>query len=141
MNDLKEKVNEEIKLAMKAKDKTRLNVFRYLKKLFIENDTSGGKPKTELDILIAYAKKVKDSKSMYPAGSDQYKEIEAELKVMEEYLPKALTESEVNVIINEIVKKLDAPNMGMVMKELSPQIKGRFDGKQATNLVIKAIKN
>lgn len=141
MENLKDKVNEEIKNAMKAKDKTRLNVFRYLKKLFIENDTSGSKPKSEMDILIAYAKKVKDSLALYPDGSQQRNEILAEIKVMEEYLPKALTDEEVENIIKAIVAKLEKPQMGMVMKDLSPQIKGRYDGKKATALVNKVLNN
>ena len=60
MSDLKQTISSEIIKAMKAKDKTRLNALRYVKKLFIENDTST-KPKAELDIIVAYAKKVKDS--------------------------------------------------------------------------------
>ncbi len=136
---LKDKVSEEIKAAMKAKDKTRLNVVRYLKKLFIENDTSK-KPVAEEDIVISHAKKTKDSLSMYPEGSEQYNEILAEVKVLEDFLPKQMEEAEVVAIINEIKAKLDSPNMGGVMKELSPQIKGKFDGKRASQLVQEALK-
>ena len=84
MSELKEKINEEIKTAMKAKNKTRLNVFRYIKKLFIENDTTTGKPKAEMDILISHAKKIKESMDLFPDGRDQYLEAEAEMKVLEE---------------------------------------------------------
>lgn len=134
MAELQDKISEEIKLAMKAKDKTRLNVLRYLKKLFIENDTSG-KPGPELDIVISYAKKIKDSLSMFPAGSPQVDEIHAELKVMEEFLPKPLSKEEVQKLIDGIKAKHENPNMGMIMKELQPEIKGRFDGKLATDMV------
>ena len=78
MSNLKEQVNDGIKAAMKAKDKTRLNVLRYLKKLFIENDTSG-KPAPEMDIVVSHAKKTKDSLAMYPEGSSQREEIEREI--------------------------------------------------------------
>ncbi|MBT4792754.1 MAG: GatB/YqeY domain-containing protein [Halobacteriovoraceae bacterium] len=136
--DLKEKINEEIKLAMKARDKTRLNVVRYLKKLFIENDTST-KPTNELDIIISYAKKTKDSLALYPTGSDQHTEITAEVKILSEFLPTQMEEQEVVKIINDIKTKLDTPNMGAIMKELSPQIKGMFDGKRASQLVKDAL--
>lgn len=138
-DNLKQKISDEIKAAMKAKDKTRLNALRYVKKLFIENDTSA-KPKPELDIVIAYAKKVKDSASLYPEGSEQVAEIMAEHKVLSEFLPAQLSEDDVKSIIEEIKSKLDAPNMGAIMKELQPQIKGQFDGKLASEMVKDALK-
>ena len=138
MGALKDKISQEIIAAMKAKDKTRLNVLRYLKKLFIENDTSG-KPIPEIDIVISHAKKTKDSISMFPEGSPQIEEIHAELKVMDEFLPKAMTKEEVEAKINEIKAKLDNPNMGAIMKELQPEIKGRFDGKLASDMVKAAL--
>lgn len=136
---LKEQINDEIKSAMKAKDKTRLNAVRYLKKLFIENDTSS-KPTTEENIVISYAKKTKDSLSLYPADSDQYKEILAEVAVLSEFLPKQIDENEVQALIDSIKGSLDSPNMGAIMKELSPKIKGKFDGKKASQMVQAALK-
>lgn len=136
---MKDRVSKEIILAMKAKDKPRLNALRYLKKLFIENDTSK-KPVAEMEIVISYAKKVKDSISMYPEGSDQRAEIETEVAILSEFLPEQLTEEKVTEIIAGIVSGLDNPNMGAVMKELSPQIKGKFDGKLASQLVMAALK-
>lgn len=138
MGDLKERVSEEIKAAMKAKDKIRLNALRYLKKLFIENDTSG-KPGPELDIVISYCKKLRDSMTLYPEGSDARGDLQAEIKVLEEYMPSQMTEQEVIQLISDIKGKLDNPNMGAIMKELSGQIKGRFDGKRATELVKAAL--
>jgi hypothetical protein len=139
MSDLKEQINTEIKLAMKARDKTRLNALRYVKKLFIENDVSGN-PKPELDIVISYAKKVKDSADLYPDDSEQKKEIFAEHKVLSEFLPKALDQQEVQDMIDKITSNLDSPNMGDVMKLLQPQIKGRFDGKLASQMVKDTVK-
>ena len=134
MSEIKDRVSKEIITAMKAKDKTRLNVLRFLKKLFIENDTSK-KPIAEMDIVISHAKKTKDSLSMFPEGSDQQNEIMAELTVLDEYLPKQLTEDEVKAMLEEIKSKMENPNMGMLMKELSSKIKGKFDGKRASDLV------
>ena len=133
MSDLKDKVSKEIIVAMKAKDKVKLNVLRFLKKLFIENETSK-KPIAELDIVISHAKKLRDSLDMYPEGP-QRDEVVAELDVIAEYLPKQLTEEEVVNMINDIKAGLDNPNMGAIMKELSSKIKGKFDGKKATELV------
>jgi uncharacterized protein YqeY len=139
MSDLKDRVSKEIIAAMKAKDKIRLNALRYLKKLFIENDTSSS-PKPEMDIVIAHAKKTKESIEMYPEGSSQRDDILAEYKVLEEYLPSQLSESDVAKMINDILSGLENPNMGAVMKELSPKIKGQFDGKLASQMVNQALK-
>jgi len=139
MGELKDNISEQIKAAMKAQDKVRLNVLRYLKKLFIENDTSGN-PKPELDIVIAYAKKIKDSIVMYPDGSPQQNGLREEVKILDEFLPKALTKNEVQKMIEYIKSTMTAPNMGAIMKVLSPQIKGRFDGKEASQMVNDSLK-
>lgn len=138
MSDLKDSVSAGIIAAMKAKDKTRLNALRYVKKLFIENDTSG-KTIPDLDIVIAYAKKVKDSAELYPEDSTQRIEILAEYKVLEEFLPKQLTVEEVQAFIDEIKASLESVNMGGIMKELQPKIKGKFDGKLASEMVKKSV--
>jgi uncharacterized protein YqeY len=138
MAELKDDISKQIMAAMKAKDKIRLNVLRFLKKLFIENDTSG-KPIPELDIVISHAKKIKDSYSMYPEGSTQRDDITAELAVLDEFLPKQLSQEEVTGFIADIKAKHDSPNMGMIMKELQPQIKGKFDGKLASDMVKAAL--
>lgn len=132
--NLKEQINNEIKTAMKAKDKIRLNVLRYIKKLFIENDTSK-KPIAEMDIVIGHAKKIKDSLELYPKGSEQHQTVLAEIKVIEEFMPKQLSTDEVKEIIQNLIKEQDSPNFGSIMKELAPKIKGQFDGKQASSLV------
>ncbi len=140
MESLKDIVSKEIMSAMKAKDKIRLNALRYVKKLFIENDTSNN-PQPELDIVISYAKKVKDSITQYPVGSQQAIDLEAEYKVLEEFMPKAMSKDEVVALIQSIKAGIEAPNMGAIMKELTPQIKGRFDGKEASQLVQAALKS
>lgn len=139
MIDLKDRINDEIKAAMRAKDKIRLNVLRYLKKLFIENDTSN-KPIPEMDIIISYAKKMKDSIEHYPAGSEQSENLKEEVNILNEFLPKALSENDVVDIIESIINDLDSPNMGAVMKVLTPKIKGQFDGKKASQLVNERLK-
>ena len=138
MAELMDEISKQIIAAMKAKDKIRLNALRYVKKLFIENNTSN-KPQQELDIVISYAKKVKDGLEMYPADAPQRADILAEIAVLEEFLPKQMSEAEVVAAINEIKAKHATPNMGMIMKDLQPLIKGRFDGKIASDLVKKAL--
>lgn len=136
---LKDNVSKQIISAMKAKDKVRLNALRYLKKLFIENETSK-KPIAELDIVISYAKKMKDSISMYPEGSDQRIAIEEEVEVLSEFLPKQLSKDEVQAMIDEAKSSMDKPNMGALMGALSSKTKGRFDGKELSQMVQASLK-
>jgi uncharacterized protein YqeY len=128
-----EQVNNDIKEAMKAKQQERLDALRMLKAEFIKNNTAT-KPTDELTVTIAHAKRLQDSLELYQAGTTAYDKIIKELEVVKTYLPKAMEEEEVVAIINDI-KARGAKDMGAVMKELQPQIKGRFDGKRASDLV------
>lgn len=130
---LMEQVNNDIKEAMKAKQQPRLDALRMLKAEFIKNNTST-KPTDELSITVSHAKRLQDSLEMYPAGTEAHDKIVQELEVIKHYLPKSMDEAEVVALINEIKAK-GASDMGSIMKELQPQIKGRFDGKRASELV------
>jgi uncharacterized protein YqeY len=128
-----DKVNNDIKEAMKAKQQERLDALRMLKAEFIKNNTAA-KPTDELTITVAHAKRLQDSLEMYQSGSEAYNKIVKELAVIKEYLPSEMGEAEVIKIIQDIKAK-GAKDMGSIMKELQPQIKGRFDGKKASDLV------
>lgn len=130
---LMEQVNSDIKEAMKAKQQDRLDALRMLKAEFIKNNTAS-KPTDELSVTVAHVKRLQDSLEMYQAQTEAHDKILKELEVVRVYLPKALEESEVVAMINEIKGK-GAKDMGAIMKELQPQIKGRFDGKRASDLV------
>ena len=131
---LAEKLNSDIKDAMKAKEKDKLQALRYMKSMLMENSTSK-KPVPELDVIVKHHKKLKESLENYPADHPMAIQTTAELEFVATYLPQPLSEEEVQKIINDIKGKLDAPNMGAIMKELQPQIKGRFDGKKASQMV------
>jgi uncharacterized protein YqeY len=75
-----------------------------------------------------------DSLEMYAAGTEAHDKILKEYAILKEYLPSEMSEAEVIKLIQDI-KAAGAKDMGAVMKELQPQIKGRFDGKKASDLV------
>lgn len=127
-------LNSDIKDAMKAKEKEKLQALRYMKSMLMENATSK-KPTEEMDVIVKHHKKLKESLENYPADHPMAIQTKAELIVVESYLPKQLTQDEVVAIIKDIIAKNEGANMGLVMKELQPQIKGRFDGKLASQLV------
>ena len=128
-----DKVNADIKEAMKAKQQERLDALRMLKAEYIKNNTAV-KPTDELSVTVSHAKKLLDSLEIYQKGTPAYEKIESEYAIIKDYLPKEMSEAEVVALIGEI-KANGAKDMGSIMKELQPQIKGRFDGKRASELV------
>lgn len=130
---LMERVNNDIKEAMKAKQQFRLDALRMLKAEYIKNNTAV-KPTDELSVTISHAKRLTDALEMYEKGTEAHQKILDEYAVLKDYLPQEMSEAEVIKLIQDI-KAAGAKDMGAVMKELQPQIKGRFDGKRASDLV------
>ena len=140
-----DQVSKDIVAAMKAKDKVRLEALRNIKKFFIEAKTAPGANDTlddavALKILAKLAKQGRDTAALYHEQNrpDLAEEEEAQAKVIEEYLPKALTpeelESEVKAIIAQ-VGATSAKDMGKVMGVASKQLAGRADGRAISTLV------
>jgi uncharacterized protein YqeY len=135
--NLQEQINNDIKNAMKSKETLKLEVLRFIKSLFILNNTSN-KPTDDLSVVVGHMKKLQDSLTMYAEGTEHHTKLLNEIAVVKQYLPQELTETEVIKIIADIKSK-GAKDMGAIMKELQPQIKGRFDGKKASDLVKAAL--
>lgn len=141
---LKEKINQDLKDAMKSGDKLKLETIRSIRALILEFEKSGtGKelaPDDEIKMLSTAVKKRKDAIEQYRnANRDELaaKE-EAELKILQEYMPKQLSEEEIFAEVKKIAAELnvsakeDFPRlMPAVMKEL----KGKADGKAVKTAV------
>jgi hypothetical protein len=144
---LKDRISEDIKTAMKAKDKIRLETVRSIKKVLLEKEVSvrpqGQETLTEsqeLEVLAQLAKQRRDSIEQYrQAGRDDLAEQESqELVIIEEYLPKQLSDEEVAAVIDEIITSVgatSAKDMGKVMGPAMQQLKGRADGQKVQTLV------
>lgn len=135
---LKEKINEDLKTAMKAGDKVRLQTIRSIRALILEFEKSGtGKefsPEEELKLLTSAAKKRKDSIEQFRnAGRNELAEAEEkELAVLQEYLPRQLTDSEIIAEIKKIAESIGASSVddfSKLMPEVMKNLKGRADGK------------
>jgi uncharacterized protein YqeY len=147
MMSLKDRISEEIKLAMKAKDKVRLETVRSIKKVILEKESSlraqGQDTLTEsqeLEVLSQLAKQRRDSIEQYrKAGREDLAEQESqELAILEEYLPKQLSDEEVAAIIDEVITSIgatSAKDMGKVMGPVMQQLKGRADGQKIQAMV------
>jgi uncharacterized protein len=133
-----ELITNDIKKAMLAKEKERLDALRYFKSMLIENKTSKA-PIAEMDVLIKHVKKLKDSLENFPAENEIRKKTEREIIILNDYMPKQLDDVTVKNFIKEIIAAQPGINAGMVMKELSPKIKGQFDSKLANEFVKAAL--
>lgn len=146
---LKEKLANDMKEAMKAREagKARLSVIRLVRGAVrqIEIDQ-----KVELDdegVLAVIGKEVKqrrDSIEEFKKGGreDLVAQNEADVAILMEYLPAQLSEAEIRALVDEAVAAVGAQgpkDMGKVMKELMPKVKGKADGKLVNQLVKEAI--
>ena len=133
----KEKIDEEMVLAAKAKDKIRLSALRMLKSGLHNREIDLKRELGEaefLQLLSSMVKQRKDSIEQFAKGgrTDLVEKEEAELKVIEEFLPAQLSEAELDATIAEAVREVGAEgvrDMGKVMKVLMPKLTGRADGK------------
>ena len=140
-----DQVSKDIVAAMKAKDKVRLEALRNIKKFFIEAKTAPGANDTlddavALKILAKLAKQGRDTAALYHEQNrpDLAEEEEAQAKVIEEYLPKALTPEELEAEVKAIIAQVgatSAKDMGKVMSVASKQLAGRADGRAISTLV------
>lgn len=140
-----DQVSKDIVAAMKAKDKVRLEALRNIKKFFIEAKTAPGANDTlddavALKILAKLAKQGRDTAALYHEQNrpDLAEEEEAQAKVIEGYLPKALTPEELEAEVKAIIAQVgatSAKDMGKVMGVASKQLAGRADGRAISTLV------
>ncbi len=147
---LKEKISEEIKVAMKSGDKTRLETLRTLRAVLMEKEIelrgTGKQMSTEDEIstLVSAAKKRKESIEQFQAaGRTELVEQEAaELRIIEEYLPKQLGEEDIAKVIESVVAATgasSAADFGKVMPVVMKELKGKADGKLIQQLVKKRL--
>ncbi|MCA1995533.1 MAG: GatB/YqeY domain-containing protein [Coleofasciculus sp. S288] len=144
---LKDRISEDIKTAMKAKDKIRLETVRSIKKVLLEKEVSargqgqGTITETqELEVLAQLAKQRRDSIEQYRQGGreDLAEQESQELAIIEEYLPKQLSDEEISAVLDEIIASVgatSAKDMGKVMGPAMQQLKGRADGQNVQAMV------
>jgi uncharacterized protein len=140
---ISERLNQDIKDAMKAKDEIRLGVLRMLKSDLKYKQIELGHELTEeevIAVLSSAAKSRRDSMDEYERGgrADLHDEEKAELAIIIQYLPEQLSAEELGRLVDEAIAeaKATAPkDMGAVMKVLMPKVRGRADGKAVNGAV------
>lgn len=147
MSSTYDKILQDLKTAMKEKDRELLQVLRSLKSKILEKEISERKGEAVSlrdeqvrEVLLKAAKQRKDSLEQYlEAGRDDLAQAEAyELKVIETYLPEMLSEDEIKNLAQEVIDKTGAASpsdMGKVMGQLMPKVKGKADGALVNRIV------
>ena len=145
---LSEQIMSDMKEAMKARDKIRLNTVRMIKSALMNEKIKAGHDLTaeeELTVLSREKKQREESIDEFTKANrkDLADETKQELAIVESYLPKQMTEEELNQAVSSAIAKVNAQgksDFGKVMKVLMPKIKGKADGKAASNAVRKQLK-
>ncbi|MBO0447786.1 GatB/YqeY domain-containing protein [Enterococcus ureilyticus] len=131
-------LNDDIKVAMKAKDKETLSVLRMLKAAIQNEQIKAGRDldgEEELTVLSREMKQRRDSLSEFEkAGRDDLADkVKIEIAIVEKYMPKQLSEEEIRQIVQTAIDQTGAtsPNeFGKVMGAVMPKVKGKADGNQ-----------
>lgn len=140
---LAERLNEDMKQAMRAQDKFRLSTIRMVRAAVKNQEIDLRRPLEDsevLDILSREVKQRKDSlQEFQKAGRDDLvTDLAAEIDIIAQYLPQQLTEEEIKAIVTQTIQETGASSkadMGKLMGALMPKVKGRADGKLVNQLV------
>jgi len=147
--NLKSRIDEELKSAMRAKDQARLRTLRAIKTAFVLASSQKGASRDmddadALKILQKLAKQRKDSLEIYEReGREDLAVVEREeLKIIQTFLPEAVSEEELEKILREIIESTGAKeprDMGRVMGAAAARLAGRADNKSIAALAKKLL--
>ena len=146
---LVEQINEDVKTAMKNQDKDKLNVIRMVKsalqmaKINLKHDLSD---EEAVDVIEKQIKMRNDSIEEFKKANreDLVKQYQAEIDVLKVYMPEQLDINEVMHIIDDVFSKIQPTSpkqMGLIMKEVTPKVKGRFDMKEISSIIKDKLSN
>lgn len=141
--NLSEQIASDLKDAMKARDKVKLNTVRMIKSALMNEKIKVGHELSsdeELTVLNREKKQREESivEFTHANRNDLADETKQELKIVESYLPKQLSAEELKEIVADTIKEVGATgksDFGKVMKAIMPKIKGKADGKAASATV------
>jgi len=144
--ELEKLINNDLKEAMKAKDKRKLEALRAIKSALLLEKTGKDVPdgeipdSVEIKMLRKLVKQRKDAAAIYREQNrpDLAEEEEYQASIIEKYLPQQLSEEQVKIIIEKVIQDMEAKSMkdmGKVMGQATKVIAGRADNKLVSQLV------
>ena len=146
---MRERILNDLVSAMKNKDKETLTVLRMVKGAMQLEEINKKQELNDEDVVAVLSKQIKTRKESiveFEKGnrSDLIEKTQAEIKILEEYMPEQLSEEEVNKIIEEAIEQVNpqAPSdMGKIMGIVTPKLKGRADMSSVSKIVKEKISN
>ncbi|WP_035422058.1 GatB/YqeY domain-containing protein [Shouchella xiaoxiensis] len=146
---LLERLNLDMKTAMRNKEKDKLSVIRLVKSSLQNEQIKLGRELTEDESITVLNREVKQRKeSLHEFKQANREDLaskqESDLSVLEGYMPQQLTEEEVEAIVKETITETSASSkadMGKVMSAIMPKVKGKADGGLVNQLVMKHLSN
>ena len=146
-DDLLSSIQEEVKTALKSGEKFRASTLRLIVSALKLEEKNKAKALTDneaLEILTKMIKQRKDSISQFETANrmELAQKEQDEIEIIQNYLPEQLSEEELSVLINEVIKEINAESikdMGKVMGILKPKITGKADAGIASGLVKKLL--
>ncbi|GBF75416.1 aspartyl-tRNA amidotransferase [Paenibacillus sp. 598K] len=141
--NLNERLNDDMKQAMKSKEKFKLTTIRMLRAAVKNQEIELKRPLEDDEVLAILSREIKQRKDslqeFQKAGrEDLTANLAAEIDIISVYLPQQLTEEEIKVIVQQTIQETGASSkaeMGKVMSALMPKVKGRADGKLVNQTV------
>lgn len=147
--NLIDKLGKDIVNAMKEKDQLRLSVLRMVKgAIQLENINNKKELNDELfiDVVSKQIKQRNESLGEFKKAerNDLVNKTSAEIEILKEYLPEQLSNEEIEEILNSAFNKIkptSSKDMGLIMKEVTPLLKGKADMKVISNLIKEKLSN
>lgn len=147
--NLVEKINEDMKLAMKSQDKETLSVIRMVKsaiqlaKIELKHDLTD---EEVVDVVSKQIKMRKDSIAEFSKASrdDLVAQYKSEIDILNKYMPEQLSLEEVEKIIDEAFNTINPTSqkqMGLIMKEVNPKLRGKFDMGEVSKIIKDRLSN
>jgi len=140
---LSQQLIDDMKQAMKAGDKVKLSVIRFLRSEIKNYEIDHGEQDDAgIEKIVAkQVKQVKESITEYKkAGRDDLvSEEEPKLKILEEYLPEQMSDEELQVVIDEVLSTMDNPEIGPAIGKVMGKVQGKADGSKVSALVRQAL--
>lgn len=144
--NLKEKIKEDLIVAMKKQDELQRSVLRFLLAEINKKEIELGKKEEGLtaeelsQVVLREIKKREESSEQYKKASrnDLFKEEQDEVEVLKNYAPKQMSDSELDLLIDGIIKEMGAKGpaeMGQVMREVMAKVAGAADGNRVSAMV------
>ncbi|MCI5702651.1 MAG: GatB/YqeY domain-containing protein [Erysipelotrichaceae bacterium] len=146
---MKQRIMEDLKSAMKSGDKERLSVIRMLKGAIQMEEIAKMHELTDEEIVPIIAKQIKTRKEANVEfakanRNDLVDKNNAEIEILNTYMPRMVDEAEINLIIDQVFAKINptsSNDIGKIMKEIAPQVRGKADMSLVNSLIKSRLEN